>query len=69
MFVPDFSDPTLNSLSVNFSSKGTTSDVKYSTKQLIPMDEKIIIDLFNVVTTERPVFSRDSASRKNFFGV
>jgi len=65
LFLPDFTDPTLNSVSYDFGSDGVKTTVSYSTKQLLPMDEKIIKDRFNIVSLSRPVFSRDSASRKN----
>ena len=69
LFIPDFGDPTLNSVSYDFGSDGVKTTVSYSTKQLLPMDENIIKDRFNVVSLSRPVFSRDSASRKNAFRV
>lgn len=69
LFIPDFTDITLNSFTANFSESGTRSSVKYSTKQLLPMDEQIIKDRYEVVYNNRPVLSRDSAKRKNFLGL
>lgn len=69
LFIPDFTDITLNSFTAKFSESGTRSSVKYSTKQLLPMDEQIIKDRYEVVYNNRPVLSRDSAKRKNFLGL
>ena len=69
LIIPDTTDITLNSMGVNFTSTGIKTSIKYSTKQLLPMDEQIIVDKYNNAIVNRPVLTRDTANRKNFLGM
>lgn len=60
---------TLSSVSVSLSGSGVTTTINESTKNLLPLDDSLIIDSNSKATVSKNFYGRLKANQKNFLGL
>lgn len=69
--IPDLNDITLNSLSISLAGGGgVTTTISRSTRDLIPIDDQVIVsDFYKKATNLKSTSPRTTAGQRNLFGV
>lgn len=60
---------TLSSISVSLSGSGVTTTIQESTKNLLPIDDSLIIDANSKAIVTKNFYGKFKANQKNFFGL